>query len=53
MTKRTARAYRLTEGALKLIIALSAFLGLSHTAVIELAVRELAKRHKVSNARSG
>jgi hypothetical protein len=48
MANRTSVGYRLSEGALKLLFALSASLGLSKTAVIEIAVRELAKRNKIT-----
>jgi hypothetical protein len=50
MPSRTSVGYRLSEGALKLIVALSAAMGLSKTAVIELAVRELAKRKKITQS---
>jgi hypothetical protein len=47
MGNKISVGYRLTDGALKLLIALSESLGLSKTAVIELAIRELAKRNKI------
>lgn len=44
---RKATSYRLTTTVLELICSLSEALGLNQTAVIELAVRELAKRNKI------
>jgi predicted transcriptional regulator len=40
-------SFRLSETALKLLDRLSSLLGLKRSAVMELALRELAKKHKV------
>lgn len=44
---------RLSPEARALLEALSASCGLSHTAILELAVREKAKREKVTAPRPG
>jgi hypothetical protein len=38
---------RLGEAGIDLLVRLSQLLGLKRSAVIELAIRELAKRHKI------
>jgi hypothetical protein len=43
--KRKSVGYRLSLDALKLLCSLARVLGLSKTSVIELAIRELAKRN--------
>lgn len=48
MAKKFTTTVRLTEEARSLIEALSEEHGLSHTAILEIAVREKAKRDKVS-----
>lgn len=45
---RKPTSYRLTTIAVKLITLLADGLGVSNTAVIEMAVRELAKRNQIS-----
>lgn len=47
MDNKTATSYRLTPECLRAIAALSQRLGVNYTAVIELAVRTLAKKEKV------
>jgi hypothetical protein len=44
---RKPTSFRLSTVALRLIYLLAEFLGLSQTAVIETAIRELAKRNKI------
>jgi hypothetical protein len=41
---KTLKSYRLTDEAIRIIEELAAKLGISQTAVVELAVRGLAKR---------
>lgn len=45
---RKPTSFRLSTTALDLILILAESLGLSQTAVIEMAVRDLAKRNKIS-----
>jgi hypothetical protein len=45
---RKPASFRLTIVALRLLSILSESLGLSHTAVVETAIRELAKRNKIT-----
>ena len=40
-------SFRLSDTALSLIIKLVEALGIKGSAVLELAIRELAKRHKI------
>ena len=42
-------SFRLSEAAVNLIAKLAESLGLKRSAVIELAVRELARKHKVAD----
>ena len=44
---RKPTSYRLTTVAVELITLLAKSLGVSHTAVVEMAVRELAKRYQI------
>jgi hypothetical protein len=41
---KTLKSYRLTDEAIRIIEELAAKLGISQTAVVELAVREKAKK---------
>jgi len=45
---RNPTSYRLSTTALRLICRLAETLGLSQTAVVEMAVRELAKRNNIT-----
>lgn len=42
-------SFRLSEAAVNLIAKLAESLGLKRSAVMELAIRELAKKHKVAD----
>jgi hypothetical protein len=46
--ERKPTSFRLSTTAMRLIVLLAESLGLSQTAVIEMAVRELAKRNKIA-----
>jgi hypothetical protein len=48
LMERKPTSFRLSTVALRLISLLGESLGLSQTAVIEMAVRELAKRNKIA-----
>lgn len=45
---RNPTSFRLSTVALRLIYLLAKSLGLSQTAVIEMAIRELARRKKIT-----
>ena len=47
MANKISVAYRLTENAVRLLALLSERLGLSKTSVVELAIRDMAKKQKV------
>jgi hypothetical protein len=47
-TTRKATAIRLTAGADRLIARLAAKLGLSRSAVIEMAIRKLAEQEQIA-----
>jgi hypothetical protein len=44
---RKPTSYRLTTVAVDLITRLAASLGVSNTAVVEMAIRDLAKRNQI------
>lgn len=46
-TDKKATSYRLSDEARRLLAALAASLGVTQTAALELAVRQLAKREGV------
>jgi predicted DNA-binding protein len=48
MVEKLSRHFRLSAEARRLLDALSAKMGLSHTAVIEVAIRKLAGVEKVA-----
>lgn len=48
MNKKHLTSVRLSQDAKKLIVALSKKLGVSQSAVLELAIRQLAKQEKIT-----
>jgi hypothetical protein len=45
--ERKAVGYRLSTSALRLLCLLSTALGLSKTSIVEMAIRELARRNRI------